>query len=103
MVISLEVERPCNAKQSKIQLNAFYHYSGVTSSLQATVVIFFHVSQASKENARRARGPRHSRVPRLTRSPRACPVFSLGKAKSTAALQLSFHYGIFFFYRQIDK
>ena len=46
MIISLELEGPCYAKQSKIQLNAFYHYSGVTTSLQAAVVIFY-VSRAS--------------------------------------------------------
>ena len=49
MVISLEVEGPCNAKQSKIQLNALYHYSGVSCSLQATVFIFFTFLRRARE------------------------------------------------------
>ena len=49
MIISLELEGPCYAKQSKIQLNAFYLYSGVTTSLQATVVIFLRFSRERRE------------------------------------------------------
>ena len=44
MIISLELEGPCNAIQSKIYLNAFYHYNAVTTCLLATVVSFSRFS-----------------------------------------------------------
>ena len=88
MIISLELEGPCYAKQSKIQLNAFYLYSGVTTSLQATVVIFLRFSRERRE-MRDVRGD-HDIV--VFRAPRVHPVFSLGKEKSSAVLKTVFSF-----------
>ena len=98
MVISLELEGPCYAKQSKIQLNAFYHYSGVTTSLQATVVIFSRFS-AERRETRDMRGDHDIVVFLAPRVHLALAPFSLLEKKRV----LLFSKRYFPFYRQTDK
>ena len=98
MIISLELEGPCYAKQSKIQLNAFYHYSGVTTSLQATVVIFSRFSGERRET-RDVRGDHDIVVFLAPRVHLALAPFSLLEKKRV----LLFSKRYFPFYRQTDK
>ena len=98
MIISLELEGPCYAKQSKIQLNAFYHYSGVTTSLQATVVIFSRFS-AERRETRDMRGDHDIVVFLAPRVHLALAPFSLLEKKRV----LLFSKRYFPFYCQTDK
>ena len=88
----------CYAKQSKIQVNAFYHYSGVTTSLQATVVIFSRFSGERRET-RDMRGDHDIVVFLAPRVHLALAPFSLLEKKRV----LLFSKRYFPFYRQTDK
>ena len=98
MIISLELEGPCYAKQSKIQLNAFYHYSGVTTSLQATVVIFSRFSGERRET-RDMRGDHDIVVFLAPRVHLALAPFSLLEKKRV----LLFSNGIFLFIARLTN